>query len=147
MMEKFDFLLGNWNLEYRVPKSAFSEATTGTFWLGIRKYIEENYDFAPELIYYGQKYGWTLRYRKSSKTLCSLFPEKDAFTVLVVLGKKEVEKTFSIIERLTAEARTLFENAEQKRDGRWLWIRVLVNDDVESVKVLLNVKRKPNKLN
>gem|GEM_PF-3922554 len=146
-MEKFDFLLGNWNLEYRVPKSTFSEATTGTFWLGIRKYIEENYDFAPELIYYGQKYGWTLRYRKSSKTLCSLFPEKDAFTVLVVLGKKEVEKTFSIIERLTAEARTLFENAEQKRDGRWLWIRVLVNDDVESVKVLLNVKRKPNKLN
>jgi|GEM_PF-6411193 len=30
-MEKFDFLLGNWNLEYRVPKSAFSEAATGTW--------------------------------------------------------------------------------------------------------------------
>ena len=29
-MEKFDFLLGNWNLEYRVPKSAFSEAATGS---------------------------------------------------------------------------------------------------------------------
>lgn len=28
-MEKFDFLLGDWNLEYRVPKSAFSEAMTG----------------------------------------------------------------------------------------------------------------------
>jgi len=118
-----------------------------SFWLGIRKYVEENYDFAPELVYYGQKYGWTLRYRKSGKTLCSLFPEKDAFTVLVVLGKKEVEKTFSIIDRLNPEVRTLFENAEQKRDGRWLWIRVLINDDVESIKVLLNVKRKPNKLN
>ncbi|MDH4223048.1 MAG: DUF1579 family protein, partial [candidate division Zixibacteria bacterium] len=30
MMEKFDFLLGDWSLEYRVPKSAFSEAATGT---------------------------------------------------------------------------------------------------------------------
>lgn len=30
MMEKFDFLLGDWNLEYRVPKSAFSEAATGS---------------------------------------------------------------------------------------------------------------------
>ncbi len=29
MMEKFDFLLGNWNLEYIIPKSAFSEAATG----------------------------------------------------------------------------------------------------------------------
>lgn len=30
MMNKFDFLLGDWSLEYRVPKSAFSEAMTGT---------------------------------------------------------------------------------------------------------------------
>lgn len=29
-MEKFEFLLGDWNLEYRVPKSSFSEAGTGT---------------------------------------------------------------------------------------------------------------------
>lgn len=29
-MEKFDFLLGNWNLEYRVPKSQFSETATGS---------------------------------------------------------------------------------------------------------------------
>ena len=34
-MTPFEFLLGNWNLEYRIPKSAFSEARsdsgTGTF--------------------------------------------------------------------------------------------------------------------
>ena len=30
VMDKFDFLLGNWNLESKVPKSAFSEAATGT---------------------------------------------------------------------------------------------------------------------
>jgi len=29
-MEKFNFLLGNWDMEYNVPKSAFSEATSGT---------------------------------------------------------------------------------------------------------------------
>ncbi len=29
MMKKFDFLLGDWNLEYRIPKSAFSAAMTG----------------------------------------------------------------------------------------------------------------------
>lgn len=29
LIEKFDFLLGIWDLEYRVPKSAFSEAATG----------------------------------------------------------------------------------------------------------------------
>ena len=114
-------------------------------WLDLRQYIEENYNFAPELVFYGKKYGWTIRYRKSGKTLCSLFPENGAFTALVVLGGKEVEKTFSILDRLSPDVRLLFENAKQLRDGRWLWIRVLTNSDVESVKLLLNVKRKPKK--
>lgn len=30
MMEKFDFLLGSWNLEYKIPRSRHSEAMTGT---------------------------------------------------------------------------------------------------------------------
>ena len=30
-MEKFDFLLGNWDMGYNIPKSAFfEEATSGT---------------------------------------------------------------------------------------------------------------------
>ena len=30
MMEKLDFMLGNWHLDYQIPKSKFSEAETGT---------------------------------------------------------------------------------------------------------------------
>jgi hypothetical protein len=30
MMEKFDFLLGTWNLDYRLPESRISKAATGT---------------------------------------------------------------------------------------------------------------------
>jgi hypothetical protein len=29
MMQKFEFLLGTWNLDYRIPKSRLSEAATG----------------------------------------------------------------------------------------------------------------------
>jgi hypothetical protein len=62
-----------------------------SLWKGIRKYLKDNYNFKSEFVFYGKKYGWTVRYRKSGKTLCSLFPEKGAFTVLVVLGNTEVE--------------------------------------------------------
>ena len=118
---------------------------SSNLWFEMRKYLEENYDFTPELVYYGKKYGWTLRYRKSGKTLCSLFPEKDAFTVLIVLGKKEVEKIYSLTSKLNSEVRSLFENTEQLRDGRWLWIRVKTSSDVDSIELLLKVKRKPKK--
>jgi len=42
-LDKFNFLLGNWNLEYRIPESVFSEAGTdkgiGTF----KKILDEKY--------------------------------------------------------------------------------------------------------
>ena len=28
-MDKFEFLIGDWNLDYKIPKSAFSETATG----------------------------------------------------------------------------------------------------------------------
>jgi len=42
-MEKFDFLLGDWNLEYRVPKSAFSEKATGTGSGTFKRALEDRY--------------------------------------------------------------------------------------------------------
>ncbi|WP_455465217.1 DUF3788 family protein, partial [Candidatus Hodarchaeum mangrovi] len=43
-----------------------------TEWLEMTKFLETNYDFKPETVFYGNKYGWTIRYRKSGQTLCSL---------------------------------------------------------------------------
>jgi len=44
-MAPFEFLIGNWNLEYRIPKSAFSEvgsdSGTGTF----KRALNEKYVF------------------------------------------------------------------------------------------------------
>ena len=113
--------------------------------LEIRQFLEDHYDLVPETIFYGAKYGWTIRYRKSGKTLCSPFPEKDGFTVLIVLGKKESEKALSMRDELSAEIRKLLGDTEQLHDGRWLWIRLLTKSDTNDVKKLLQIKRKPKK--
>ena len=111
-------------------------------WLELKQYLESSYDFASELVDYG-KHGWTIRYRKSGKTLCSLFPEKGAFTALVVLGKKEAEKALSMMDQFNASVRKLLDDTEQLHDGRWLWIRVRKQSDIDSIEELLKLKRKP----
>lgn len=42
-MEKFDFLLGDWDLEYRIPKSALSEAATGTGSGTFKRFLDDKY--------------------------------------------------------------------------------------------------------
>jgi hypothetical protein len=66
----------------------------------LRRFLEENYDITPEMMFGGAKHGWEVRYRKSGKTLCTLTPEKGAVRVLIVLGKQESEKALSLRNEL-----------------------------------------------
>ena len=43
VMDKFDFLLGNWNLDSKVPKSEFSEAATGTGTGTFKRALDDKY--------------------------------------------------------------------------------------------------------
>ena len=42
-MEKFDFLLGNWDMEYNIPKSEFSDATSGTGTGTFKRALDDKY--------------------------------------------------------------------------------------------------------
>lgn len=114
-------------------------------WIELSAYLETYYDFIPETVFYGKKYGWTVRYRKSGKTLCSLFPEVGGFTVLIVLGKREVEKVEGVLNELSTNLRTQFNNTKQLHDGRWLWIRISSTVSLEDIKKILQIKRKPKR--
>ena len=116
-----------------------------SLWTQIHEYVAQHYDFEREKKFYAKKYGWTVRYRKSGKTLCSFFPEAGAFSALLVLGAKEAQKVESIKGRLNANVRDVFEETEQLRDGKWMWIRVLERADIESLKLMLCAKRAPKR--
>jgi hypothetical protein len=42
-LEKFEFLVGDWNLEYRIPKSIFSDPGTDTGEGCFKKILKDNY--------------------------------------------------------------------------------------------------------
>lgn len=111
------------------------------FWNEVIKYVKDSYNITPKLIFGGKKYGWCYKFRKSIKTLCTLFPEKNAFTVLITLGRYDIERLE--YNSLSDYAKKIFETTKQYHDGRWLWIRILNSKSVNDVKILLAAKRKP----
>lgn len=111
-------------------------------WADIVSFLSTHYDFSPELDYGGAQYGWSVRYRRSGKSLCTLYPERGAFTVLIVLGGKEVEQFEEHMNEFSTRFVELFRSARQFHDGRWLWIRVLKKPDTQDVRRLLAMKRR-----
>ncbi len=75
--------------------------------------------------------------------LCVLFPETGAFTVLVTLGKKEVEQVRNDLKTFNPETQKLFNNARQFHDGKWIYRRVLDKDDLGDVIELIKIKKVP----
>jgi len=110
-------------------------------WDRLVRFIEGTYDLAGELSFGGRKYGWNLWYRKSGKSLASLYPQQAGFTVQIVLGREQVEKVAGL--ELGEHIRTVFETTPQLHDGRWLFIAVQGERDVQDIEQVLLSKRRP----
>ena len=145
MTEKFPRMMDKAREPTEEEMMSFVGEKAKAAWTELRQFIKDSYDFVPETVFYGAKYGWTVRYRRSGKTLCSLFPEKGGFSVLLVLGRKDSEKALSMRDELSIRMNTILRSTEQLHDGRWLWIRMLAINDVDDVKKLLQTKRKPKR--
>jgi len=131
--------------EQRPTESAVMAALgtrSSVLWKQLRAFLKVNYDFEPELLFGGQKYGWCFKYRRKGKTLCVLFPELKAFTVLVVMGKKEIAQFEERISDFNEGTRMIFRSARHYHDGKWLYKRVFNKSDLRDVVSLIRMKKK-----
>ena len=110
-------------------------------WEGLTHFIADNYPIPGEWNFGGKNYGWNLWYRKSGKTLTSLYPQKGYFVAQIVLGKEQVEQALAL--KLGKNVATVLAETPQLHDGRWLFIKVKTRRDVADVQQLLQVKRRP----
>jgi len=115
----------------------------GKMWKTITEYLSENYEFEP--VREKGDLDSTVRYRRSGKTLITFYPKKDELTVLIIFGKKEVEKFESSNDEFSPEIVELFENTKQYHDGRWLHIKVPPFENFEDIKSLLHIKKRPKR--
>ena len=87
--------------------------TAPKLWATLRDYLAREYDHTPELRVGGKKHGWCYRYRRRGRTLVTLYPEHDGFTVLVVLGKSEADAATRVMPEQSARVRAVFSEARQ----------------------------------
>jgi hypothetical protein len=112
-------------------------------WEALARFIEASYQLPSEFSYGGKNYGWNLWYRRSGKSLATLYPQKESFVAQVVLGKEQVEKALNL--ELGENVGKVLRDTPQFHDGRWLFIPVTTERDVEDIKQLILLKKRPSK--
>ena len=114
------------------------EVFSASLWQKLSGFIETSYRLKAELKFYGKETGWVIRYSKSGKPLFTLIPNPGGFSVLIVIGPSLNEKTESL--DLGEKVRSIFINARQYHDGKWLLIKMDSDKDMEDLKKLIVLK-------
>jgi hypothetical protein len=119
-----------------------SLGTKRELWNDLVKFISDTYGVQGEFKYYGKKYGWTLCFAKSGRSLISLYPGRKGFTAQVVIGSKIDNKVRRL--KLGQNVKLIYKSARMRHDGRWLFIKVKTQKDVKDIQQLLMLKMKPS---
>jgi hypothetical protein len=117
--------------------------TARTLWTQIVEFIATSYLMVGDMTYGGKNYGWNLWYRKSGKSLASLYPQENAYIAQIVLGREQVEKALTL--SLGDNVRSVVHETPSLHDGRWLFIKITTETDVKDVEQLLLLKKRPIK--
>ena len=118
-------------------------------WKTLTAYIESAYNAKPELSYSKcpAQPGWNVKYKKSGKSLCTLYPMEGYFIVLVVVGAKEENEVSMAADAglFTPYMTELYRRVAFSCGGKWLMIEVRNKTVVEDIKLLLNARVKVKK--
>ncbi len=121
--------------------NSYIGGTAGELWLELTDYLEDKFRVKPKSAYSAcsGKPGWNIKYHKSGKALCTLYPENSKFIVLVVV-------TLTFVENLNNTGYSdpfvweIIEEAKPFNKTKWLMIPVEDRAELESILELLHLK-------
>lgn len=86
-----------------------------------------------------------LKFKQGQKTILTIYIHEDRFTFLIIFGRKERE-IFEAQRSTFSEALCdYYDSAKTYHDGKWMFIDVTTMEQLEEIKKLIQIKKKPNR--
>ena len=114
-------------------------------WKALCSMIEEKYDIEPVWNTGWKNWIYEYKYRKGSKTLCSLYAKNNCVGFMIILGKDERTKFEDIRDSLSNSVCKQYDEAKTYHDGKWVMFEPTNMAEFDDYLKLLAFKRKPNR--
>ncbi len=143
-MESNNLIMDKSHIPSMEEIAAFIGPEARKMWLDMTGYIEAEFKSKPQITYSicAGKPGWNVKYKKSGKALCTLYPEKDLFIALVVLGQDDRDNFDATRDGYGTYVKELYDNCKLFNGTKWLMISVMDINVYEDVKKLMMLKVK-----
>lgn len=111
-------------------------------WDELCTHMETVYGSKPVFEYSGCSVpGWNVKYRKSGRSLCTMYPMRESFVALVVIGAREKHAFDLTLPTLSAYTQTLYERRKDKNGLCWLMFEVTDREIYGDVLRCIEIRR------
>lgn len=86
-----------------------------------------------------------LKFRQGAKTILTIYIHDNKYTFLIIFGKKEREYFEMHRNDFSQYILAYYDNSKTFHDGKWMYIDVSTLEQLEEVKKLIVIKKKPNR--
>lgn len=116
-------------------------------WDELVSYLEQTYRVKPQPDYSkcSAQPGWNVKFKKSGKSLCTLYPMHNYFIALVVVGAREENEVEAAARAdvFTAYVKTLYQKTAFSAMGKWLMIEVKDEAVLSDIRRLIEIRMRP----
>jgi len=134
--------------EHQPSDSQIKEFVGTPLWDDLDAHLQQAHKVKPKLAYSncamdkGMWKGWNIKYKKSGKALCTLYPKRGHFLLLMPIGLREMDEAQLLMPLCTQYTQYLFEQSATGRFGKSLAFEVEDENVVRDIKGLIEIKTK-----
>ena len=135
--------------EHKPSDSQIKEFVATPLWDDLDIYLKQAYNVKPQLSYSncsmdkGMWKGWNVKYKKSGKSLCTLYPKQGYILSLVPIGSGEMNEAELLMPFCTQYTQNLFKQAGSGHKFLSLAFEVESDDVLQDMKNLIALRVAP----
>ena len=136
--------------EYEPSENQIKEFVKTPLWDDLASHLQQTYHVEPKLFYSccgmdkGFWKGWNVKYKKSGKALCTLYPKQGYFMALIVVGAKEIIEADLLIPLCDEYTQDLYNRTDFGTGGKSLPMEVTNENILHDVKELIALRVRPH---
>lgn len=86
-----------------------------------------------------------LKFKQGKRTFLTVYIHEEKFVFLIIFGKKEREIFEEHRNEFSHYIQEYYDNAKTYHDGKWMFFDVNTMDQLDEMKKLIQIKKKPNR--
>jgi AraC family transcriptional regulator len=133
--------------EHEPSEEQIAEFIATPLWADLTDYLEQTYKIKPKSSYSGCAMdggiwkGWNIKYKKSGKSLCTLYPKQGYFLSLITVSEKDAAEADLLIPLCCDYVKDLYNRAEfGKNYGKMMGIEVTSEEILRDMKELIAIR-------